>query len=214
MKIGFTIYPGLTQLDVAGPAQVLSQLPGTEILMIAEKLAPITTDSGFTINPTHDFDSAPQVDIICAPGGPGQGVAMSRPSFVAALAKQAAGARYVTGVCTGSLLLGKAGLMQGYKAACHWAWRDRLTDFGAIPIAERIVKDRNRITGGGVTAGIDFAFALLMEIAGEEVARMIQLSLEYAPAPPLTGGTPETAGPELTAAVRKILEANFKIVSA
>jgi cyclohexyl-isocyanide hydratase len=212
MKIGFFAYQGITQLDITGPAQVLSQLPGVEIILLAKSMQPIKTDSGFSINPTHHFTSVPQLDVVCLPGGPGQGVAMKDEALIAAIAKQSERAQYVTGVCTGSLLLGQAGLLRGYRAACHWAWREHLTQFDAIPVNERIVKDRNRITGGGVTAGIDFAFSLAAELAGEEMARFIQLSLEYAPAPPFNSGTPELAGPELTKQVKTVLSKLVNVI--
>jgi cyclohexyl-isocyanide hydratase len=143
--------------------------------------------------------------VICVPGGGGQVALMTDPETLDFLRQQAAGARYVTSVCTGSLVLGAAGLLKGYKSACHWAWRDMLKDFGAIPVAERVVRDRNRISGGGVTAGIDFGLTVAAELAGEEVAKSIQLVLEYDPKPPFDSGSPEKAGAERVKRLRERL---------
>jgi cyclohexyl-isocyanide hydratase len=207
IHIGFLIYPGVTQLDATGPAQILSMVPGAKIHMIWKKLEPVSTDAGFSINPTDDFATCPDLDVICVPGGTGQRPMMVDEEFLAFLTRQGTGARYVTSVCSGSLLLGAAGLLKGYKSACHWAYRDLLPMFGAEPVAERIVCDRNRISGGGVTAGIDFGLTLAAELAGEEVAKQIQLFVEYDPAPPFDAGSPERAGPKLTETVRAILAA-------
>jgi cyclohexyl-isocyanide hydratase len=164
--------------------------------MIWKTLDPVRTDSGFSIVPTTTFADCPQLDVICVPGGGGQVALMTDEETLAFLRKQAEGARYVTSVCTGSLVLGAAGLLKGYKSACHWSSREFLPAFGAIPVAERVVRDRNRISGGGVTAGIDFGLTLVAELAGEEVAKSIQLTLEYDPQPPFDSGSPEKAGPE------------------
>ena len=202
LHIGILLYPNVTQLDATGPAQVLSRVPGATLHMIWKTLAPVPTDAGFSIVPTTTFADCPKLDVICVPGGGGQVDLMTDPETLDFLRKQAATARYVTSVCTGSLVLGAAGLLKGYKSACHWAWRDMLPAFGAIPVAERVVRDRNRISGGGVTAGIDFGLTLLAEIAGEEVAKSVQLGLEYDPQPPFQAGSPEKAGAERTAMVR------------
>ena len=156
IQIGILLYPNVTQLDATGPAQVLSRVPGAKLHMIWKTRDPVPTDAGFSIVPTTTFADCPQLDVICVPGGGGQVEVMVDAEALEFLRKQAAKARYVTSVCTGSLILGAAGLLKGYKSACHWAWRDMLKDFGAIPVAERVVRDRNRISGGGVTAGIDF----------------------------------------------------------
>jgi cyclohexyl-isocyanide hydratase len=207
IHIGFLIYPGVTQLDATGPAQILSRVPGAVIHMIWKTLEPVPTDAGFSINPTDDFVNCPNLDVICVPGGMGQRPLMADVEVLAFLARQGGQARYVTSVCSGSLLLGAAGLLKGYRSACHWAFRDALPMFGAEAVAERIVHDRNRISGGGVTAGIDFGLALAAELAGEEVAKEIQLFVEYNPAPPFNAGTPETAGPALEARVRAVFAA-------
>ncbi len=196
IRIGILLYPNVTQLDATGPAQVLSRVPGAKMHMIWKTLDPVPTDAGFSIVPTTTFADCPQLDVICVPGGGGQVELMVDPETLDFLRKQAAKARYVTSVCTGSLVLGAAGLLKGYKSACHWAWRDMLKDFGATPVAERVVRDRNRISGGGVTAGIDFGLTVAAELAGEEVAKSIQLVLEYDPQPPFDSGSPEKAGAE------------------
>lgn len=208
IHIGFLLYPGVTQLDATGPAQILSRVPGAVIHMIWKSLDPVQTDAGFSINPTDDFANCPDLDVLCVPGGIGQRPLMADTDVLAFLARQGAQARYVTSVCSGSLLLGAAGLLKGYRSACHWAFREALPMFGAEPVAERVVRDRNRISGGGVTAGIDFGLTLAAELAGEEVAKEIQLFVEYNPAPPFTAGSPEGAGPELEARVRAIFAAD------
>jgi cyclohexyl-isocyanide hydratase len=202
IHIGFLLYPGVTQLDATGPAQILSRVPGAVIHMIWRSLDPVQTDAGFSINPTDDFGTCPDLDVLCVPGGMGQRPLMADAEVLAFLARQGGQARYVTSVCSGSLLLGAAGLLKGYRSACHWAFRDALPMFGAEPVAERVVRDRNRISGGGVTAGIDFALTVAAELAGEDVAKEIQLFVEYNPDPPFTAGSPEGAGPELEARVR------------
>ncbi|MDP1961427.1 MAG: DJ-1/PfpI family protein [Reyranella sp.] len=205
VQIGILLYPNVTQLDATGPAQVLSRVPGAKMHMIWKTLDPVPTDAGFSIVPTTTFADCPRLDVICVPGGGGQTVLMTDEETLDFLRKQAATARYVTSVCTGSLVLGAAGLLKGYKSACHWAWRDMLPAFGAIPVAERVVRDRNRISGGGVTAGIDFGLTVAAELAGEEVAKSIQLVLEYDPQPPFDSGSPEKAGPERVKRIRERL---------
>lgn len=202
LAIGILLYPNVTQLDATGPAQVLSRVPGATMHMIWKTRDPIPTDAGFSIVPNTTFADCPKLDLICVPGGGGQVALMTDPETLDFLRTQAATARYVTSVCTGSLVLGAAGLLKGYRSACHWAWRDMLKDFGAIPVAERVVRDRNRISGGGVTAGIDFGLTVAAELAGEEVAKSIQLVLEYDPQPPFDSGSPEKAGPERVKRIR------------
>jgi len=205
IAIGILLYPNVTQLDATGPAQVLSRVPGATMHMIWKTRDPIPTDAGFSIVPNTTFADCPKLDVICVPGGGGQVALMTDPETLDFLRTQAATARYVTSVCTGSLVLGAAGLLKGYRSACHWAWRDMLKDFGAVPVAERVVRDRNRISGGGVTAGIDFGLTVAAELAGEEVAKSIQLVLEYDPQPPFDSGSPEKAGPERVKRIRERL---------
>lgn len=208
--IGMLLYPNLTQLDLTGPAQVLSRAPGARMHYVWKTIEPIPSDAGISLMPTTTFKDCPQLDLICVPGGAGQTALMTDEETLGFLRKQAEHAKYVTSVCTGSLILGAAGLINGYKSACHWMYRDFLPAFGAIPVNARVVKDRNRISGGGVTAGIDFALTVVAEIWGDETAKMIQLYLEYNPQPPFNAGSPETAGPELTAKARKLLEASLR----
>ena len=207
IEIGFLIFPEVTQLDATGPAQVLSRVPGAKVRMIWKNKGPVPTDAGFSIVANADFDDCPQLDVICVPGGLGQRALMTDTEVLEFLKRQGKQARFITSVCSGSLLLGAAGLMEGYRAGAHWAFRDMLPNFGAEPVAERIVVDRNRITGGGVTAGIDFGLKLAAILADEETAKEIQLFVEYDPKPPFNAGTPETAGPDLTAKVRRSFEA-------
>lgn len=203
VHIGFLIYPGMTQLDVTGPAQILSQVPNARIHMLWKTITPVETDAGFSINPTATLDAAPQLDVLCVGGGPGQVELMNDEVVLGFLRRQGESARYVTSVCSGSLLLGAAGLLDGYKSACHWAFLEMLPAFGAEPVAERVVHDRNRLSGGGVTAGIDYGLTLAAELAGADTARKIQLMVEYNPSPPFDAGTPATAGAALEAEVRR-----------
>ena len=199
LQIGILFFPNVTQLDAMGPAQVLSRVPGAKMHMIWKNRDPVTTDSGFAVVPTTTFADCPQLDVICVPGGAGQMALMNDEETLAFLRRQAGGARYITSVCTGSLVLAAAGLLRGYRSACHWSVRDELAAFGAVPVADRVVRDRNRLSGGGVTAGIDFALTLAAELAGEQTAKAIQLMMEYDPNPPFDSGSPEKAGPELVA---------------
>lgn len=197
MQLAFLLFPGVTQLDLTGPVQFLSRLPGAKVDLVWEGLDPVPTDAGFSIVPTATFTSLPRADLICVPGGMGIAQVIDHApalDWVRAVGREA---QWVTSVCTGSLVLGAAGLLQGYRATTHWAWHDMLGPFGAEPVSARTVFDRNRVTGGGVTAGIDFALALMARIAGEDTARAVQLALEYDPAPPFAAGSPDKAGPEL-----------------
>jgi len=202
MQIGFTLFPALTQLDLTGPWEVLSKLPGAECHLLAHGMAPVKSSSaGLELVPTKTYADCPKLDIVCVPGGPGHLQAMEDLSLLEFLRVQAPNCRYVTAVCTGALVLGAAGLLKGYRATTHWMSMERLAAFGAEPVHQRVVIDRNRVTGGGVTAGIDFGLVLAAEIAGEAVAREIQLQIEYEPAPPY-GGAPDTADPATVASLR------------
>lgn len=205
MRIAFLLFPDVTQLDLTGPAQVLSRLGEATIELVARTRDPVRTDSGFALLPTATFADVPIAEILCVPGGFGTVAAMEDQETLDWVRQIAAGADWVTSVCTGSLVLAAAGLLQGYRAGCHWASRHQLAWFGAIPVAERVVFDRNRVTGGGVTAGIDFGLSLAAAIRGDDHARFIQLSLEYDPAPPFASGSPETASPETLAAYRALV---------
>jgi cyclohexyl-isocyanide hydratase len=203
VSIAFLLYPDVTQLDLTGPAQILSRLGNQTIHLVWKDLEPVPTDSGFSILPTATLADVPRADIICVPGGMGCIGMMEDEEVLAWLRAAGPGASWVTSVCTGSLILAAAGLLAGYRAACHWGWREHLSLFGAEPVAERVVFDRNRVTGGGVTAGIDFALALTAAIRGEAHAKAVQLALEYDPAPPFDSGSPEKAGERLAAFVRE-----------
>ena len=201
--IVFALFPGVTQLDFTGPHQVFASLPGATV-MLASVAGGAIEGSGITFSGLHRLADISACDVICVPGGMGvTDNAIRDAAFLAELRRLAGSARYVTSVCTGSLALGAAGLLRGKRAACHWAWRDLLTLFGAIPDAGRVVRDGNVITGGGVTAGIDFAFTVVAEMAGAEMAQAIQLQIEYAPAPPFAAGRPETAPPAILARVNE-----------
>ena len=201
--IVFALFPGVTQLDFTGPHLVLSRLPGAEVVLASRTGEPIEAD-GIVFAGLRRLADLPRCDVICVPGGFGAtDNAIDDAEFLHELRRLADGARYVTSVCTGSLVLGAAGLLRGRRAACHWAWRDLLGLFGAIPDPGRVVRDGNVVTGGGVTAGIDFALTLVAEIAGAETAQAIQLGIEYAPAPPFNAGSPESAPPEILARLRQ-----------
>jgi putative intracellular protease/amidase len=189
----FALYPDLTQLDFTGPHQVLCRIPGATTIIASRMGGEIEAEGGLVIGRTTPLADIERCDLICVPGGMTATQAALDEEFVAHVRRLALGARYVTSVCTGSLILGAAGLLQGKRAACHWAWRSLLTEFGAIPDEARVVRDGNIFTGGGVTAGIDFAFTMLTEISGEAYAKALTLGLEYAPSPPYGGGRPELA---------------------
>jgi putative intracellular protease/amidase len=209
LTIVFALYPGVTHLDFTGPQQVLCRLPGARTIAASATGEPIEAD-GLTFANLSRLADIPACDVICVPGGFGCTDAMVDPVFMGEVKRLAGGARYVTSVCTGSLILAAAGLLKGRRAACHWAWRDQLAPFGAIPDPGRVVRDGDIFTGGGVTAGIDFALTLAAEIAGPEYAQGLQLSLEYAPAPPFDAGRPETAPPEVLRAVQARMAAAFE----
>ncbi|MBO9499164.1 MAG: DJ-1/PfpI family protein [Novosphingobium sp.] len=206
IHVAFLLFPGVTQLDLTGPAQVLSRLGNTRIDLVAKSRDPVSTDAGFPLLPTATFETVHRTDILCVPGGFGVIPAMQDHATLHWVRRMGADATWVTSVCTGSLVLGAAGLLKGHRAGCHWASRDQLAFFGAEPVAERVVFDGNRVTGGGVTAGIDFALALTAAIRGEEHARFVQLSLEYDPAPPFDSGSPERADPETLARYKTMVE--------
>jgi cyclohexyl-isocyanide hydratase len=193
VNVSFLLFPHVTQLDLTGPAQVLSRMPGARIELVARTLDPVPTDAGFPLLQSAPFESAAQADILCVPGGFGVTDAMEDGATLDWLRHAAGSAAWVTSVCTGALVLGAAGLLRGYRATTHWASHHYLALFGAVPVEERVVFDRNRVTGGGVTAGIDFGLALVAAIMDEEHARFVQLSLEYDPAPPFDWGSAEKA---------------------
>ncbi|HEX3861688.1 MAG TPA: DJ-1/PfpI family protein [Stellaceae bacterium] len=200
-RSGMLVFPNLTQLDLTGPYEILARLPGSETLLLWKTLDPVRTEHGLTILPTATLDSCGPLDLVLVPGGGGMNPLLEDPETLDFLRRTAASARYVVGICTGSLVLGAAGLLRGRRAGTHWMSRDLLAGFGAIPVAERIVVDGNVFTGGGVTAGIDVALRVVAEIAGQPVAEAIQLGVEYDPQPPFAAGSPETAPPAVLEAV-------------
>jgi cyclohexyl-isocyanide hydratase len=204
--IVFALFPGVTQLDFTGPHQVFSSLPGASVIPASTAGGAIEATGGLSFAGLRRLCDVPSCDVVCVPGGIGAtDNAMRDDAFLAELRRLAATARFVTSVCTGSLVLGAAGLLRGKRAATHWAWRDLLAPFGAIADTARVVRDGNVITGGGVTAGIDFALTVVAELAGDEAAQAIQLRMEYAPAPPFDAGSPDTAPPAVVARVREQL---------
>src|ERR671927_977057 len=203
LQIGIVLFPRVTQLDFTGPLQVFSSVPGAKVHLIWKRIEPVTSDSVMAITPTVTFADCPQLDVICVPGGMGTDDAVNDEEMLAFLKQQAEGAKYVTSVCTGSLVLGAAGLLKGYRASTHWTAMEALAPFGAIPTKTRVCVDRNRVTGGGVTAGIDFALTLVSLLHDQRTAEAIQLRLEYNPAPPFNSGSPDTAPPEVLAIMRE-----------
>jgi cyclohexyl-isocyanide hydratase len=196
LRIVVLLFPRVTQLDFTGPAQVFSKFPDTEVHLAWHDLDPVTTDAGWCIVPTTTLDDCPQADVLFVPGGAGAFEMFDDPEALEFLRVQARKARWITSVCTGSFTLAAAGLLTGYRATSHWASLQMLEHFGVEPTSERVVRDRNRITGAGVTSGIDFAFTLAAELFGDDEARKIQLAIEYDPEPPFDHGSPGKADPE------------------
>lgn len=193
MNIGFVLFPDVTQLDFTGPLQVLHRIPGSKVHIAAKTGGPVPSDCGLGLMPTTTFAECPPLDLICVPGGFGMSGAIADPVTIDFVRRQGESAKYVTSVCTGAFVLGVAGLLKGRRATTHWAYTGLLPMVGASYEKGRVVRDGNVITGGGVTAGIDFALTLAAEIAGAETAQRIQLSIEYDPAPPFASGDPERA---------------------
>jgi cyclohexyl-isocyanide hydratase len=207
LQIGLLIFPKVTQLDLTGPLQVFSSVPGAKVHLIWKRIEPVASDSVLTLTPTTTFAECPQLDVICVPGGAGTDDMVNDEEMLDFLRRQAVAAKYVTSVCTGSLVLGAAGLLKGYRAATHWAAMELLAPLGATPTNTRVCVDRNRVTGGGVTAGIDFALTLVSLLVDRKTAEAIQLRLEYNPAPPFNSGSPDTAPPEVLALMKERLAA-------
>lgn len=211
IRINLLLFPGVTQLDLTGPYEVLVRMPGAKIELVGATIDPVISDRGLAIIPTTTIEAAPACDLLVVPGGPGTDDAILDEQWVNFVRDQAAKARWIFGICTGSLLLGAAGLLQGRRSGGHWLARDLLTQFGATVVDDRMVVDGNIFTSGGVTAGIDMAFRVVAEIAGEEAAKRIQLQIEYDPEPPFRSGTPFTASAGTVAAQREAGAARRKI---
>jgi cyclohexyl-isocyanide hydratase len=203
LQIGLLVFPRVTQLDLTGPVQVFSSLPDARVHLIWKRIEPVPSDSVITLMPTITFADCPQLDVICVPGGYGTDELLLDKEVLEFLQTQERGAKFVTSVCTGSLVLGAAGLLKGYRAATHWTAVDALPYFGASVSQERVCVDRNRITGGGVTAGIDFALTLVSMLVDRPAAEIIQLRLEYNPAPPFDAGSPNTAPTAIVAVMKE-----------
>lgn len=203
LNIGMLLFPDMTQLDLTGPFEVFARIPGASVHLLWKTSDPVRSERGLSLLPTATLADCPPLDVLCVPGGPGQVALMEDDAVLDFLRRTAPACRLVTSVCTGSLVLGAAGLLRGYRATCHWGSLDQLALLGAQPVAERVVFDRDRVSGAGVTSGIDFALAVVAHLAGDDVARRIQLQMEYDPAPPFDAGSPEAAGPDLVAQLRK-----------
>lgn len=202
-RIGLLLYPRLTSLDIVGPFTVLSRLPAPwQTVWVAEVLDPVEDDQGLTLVPDVAFADAPSLEILVVPGGPGQIAEMENDALVGFLRDRAEDGTRVVSVCTGSLLLAQAGLLEGKQATTHWLARDALAELGAIPVSDRVVRDGDALTAAGVSAGIDLALALAAELAGDEWAQAIQLGIEYDPQPPFDTGAPEKAPDELVELLR------------
>ena len=202
----FALYPHVTQLDFTGPHEVLARLPGARCILASSTGGDLEADGGLVFTKVQRLAEIERCALICVPGGFGTIEAIEDQELLAQLRRLAKNARYVTYVCTGALVLGAAGLLRGKRATSHWAWRDLLSAFGATPDAARVVRDGNVITGGGVTAGIDFALTVLAEVAGDEFAQSVQLGIEYAPAPPFNSGRPELAPAQILATTQQRYE--------
>lgn len=197
IQIGLLLFPRLTQLDLTGPFEAFARVPNAKVHLIWKRIEPVISDVGLPILPTATLADCPDLDVICVPGGPGMNELLEDEEVLAFVRRQGAQARYVTSVCTGALVLGAAGLLKGYKAATHWASMEFLEAFGATPVKTRVCVDRNRITGGGVTAGIDFGLLVAAQLTDRKTAEKIQLYMEYNPAPPFQAGSPDTAPAEV-----------------
>jgi cyclohexyl-isocyanide hydratase len=201
--VGFLVFPDFTQLDLTGPHEVFGRTPHVRVELVGTQPGPIRSERGLSFQPDTELGSAPRFDVLCVPGGPGVNALLQDDRVLDWVAERGERAAFVTSICTGALVLGAAGLLRTYRATTHWLSLDLLTEFGAIPVAERVVRDRNRITGGGVTAGIDFGLAVVAELRDQETAEKIQLMMEYDPHPPFRAGSPRTAPAALVERVRK-----------
>ncbi|MBL26359.1 MAG: AraC family transcriptional regulator [Rhodospirillaceae bacterium] len=205
LRFGLIVFPGVQQLDLTGPYEVFASAPDTDVRLVWKEKEPVMSSTGLSLMPTASFADCPALDVLCVPGGGGVDALLRDETVLEFVRRQAANARFVTSVCTGSLVLGAAGLLKGKRATTHWNAHDFLDRLGATPVRERVVEDGNLITAGGVTSGIDFGLTVIGRLLGQDEAEMIQLALEYAPAPPFAAGTPEEASSACLASVRKRL---------
>jgi len=210
LRFGLLAFPLVQQLDLTGPYEVFASVPGSEVHLIWKDLQPLRSATGLMLTPTVTFADCPPLDVLCVPGGTGVNALLEDETVLAFLRERASQLRYLTSVCTGSLVLGAAGLLRGKRATSHWNALDFLTRFGATPIAERVVRDGTLITAGGVTSGIDFGLTVVAELLGETEAQTIQLAIEYAPQPPFDAGTPQEAPAEILQAARQRLAGSRK----
>ncbi|MGN5733718.1 DJ-1/PfpI family protein [Arthrobacter psychrochitiniphilus] len=208
LSVVVLLFPNVTQLDFTGPAQVFSMFPNARVHLAWHNLEPVKTDAGWCIVPTTTLGDCPAADVLFVPGGAGTFDLFTDGTALEFLRTQASHARWITSVCTGSFALAAAGLLTGYQATSHWASLQMLEEFGVVPVSKRVVRDRNRITGAGVTSGIDFAFVLAAELYGSEIARNIQLAIEYDPEPPFYHGSPSQADPQY---VQEIINATHEL---
>lgn len=202
LTVGILVFPKVQQLDLTGPFEVFASVPEADVQLVWKSRDPVTAVTGLSLTPDITFADAPQFDVLCVPGGPGVNPLMEDEETLEFVRKQAADARYITSICTGSLILGAAGLLKGRKATTHWASHDFLSRLGAEPVKARVVRDGNLFTGGGVTAGIDMALTAVAEMFSQEAAEAVQLNLEYTPEPPFNAGQPETAPASVLDVVR------------
>ncbi|TWC12061.1 MULTISPECIES: isonitrile hydratase [unclassified Pseudomonas] len=213
LQIGLLLFPQVQQLDLTGPYDVLASLPDVTVHLIWKDLAPITSSTGLVLLPTTTFEDCPKLDVICIPGGTGVGPLMEDEQTLAFIKRKASQAQYITSVCTGALVLGAAGLLRGKRATTHWAYHSLLSTLGATPIKDRVVRDGKLITGGGITAGIDFALTLAAELFDQDTAELVQLQLEYAPAPPFDAGCPDTAPAKILEDAKRRAAESFRVRS-
>ena len=205
LRFGILVFPNVQQLDLTGPYEVLASAQGAEVELVWKDINPVMSSTRLPLSPTATFDGCPPLDVLCIPGGGGINALLEDQVVLDFVRERAAQARYVTSVCSGALVLGAAGLLKGKRATTHWYAHDFLAEFGAIPVDARIVEDGKLITAGGVTSGIDFGLALVARVFGQAEAETVQLSLEYAPAPPFRAGTPAEAPPAVLAQAKERL---------
>jgi cyclohexyl-isocyanide hydratase len=211
LRFGILVFPNVQQLDLTGPYEVMATVKGAEVELIWKDRNPVTSSTRLSLTPTATFDDCPPVDVLCIPGGGGVNALLEDGAVLEFVSERAAQARYITSVCSGALVLGAAGLLKGKRATTHWYAHDFLVEFGAIPVDARIVEDGKLITAGGVTAGIDFGLALVARLLSPAEAEIVQLSLEYAPAPPFRSGTPAEASPAVLAEAKERLSGSRRV---